>query len=412
MHARVQYPESIEPLVQFIETDAPRRDPRPHAGKAARRHRPQDHADRLGARGGALRRPASRPSRRPAASARRPARDHQPGRPPGRRGPLPARPPARRAVQQAHQRPGDLAVQPAGVRARSIPPAPTGQPAADLANDGAGEMITAEGIEAAKEAFLKACGRGEAQQGRPHLPVAVGPRPGDRGVRPADERGAAEERAGRPLLPVPRLSLARPGGAREGAPQGAVPPGGALRRPLPDPEAGPRGRCADRGAQPARPRPPPAHRRRRDREDRRARRSHPRLQDLPRDPQDDRPGAGRRPVAGRRRRGAVDRRGRPVPALAHRQPDGRAPAHQRQPAPLPAAARRLQHEEQAADAAAVAHRAGGEVHPVPHGADAPAGHGRGRRPAASLAGGAAGGDHPEHLHPAADRLVQGHQPRA
>ncbi len=34
------------------------------------------------------------------------------------------------------------------------------------------------------------------QQGRPHLPVAVGPRPGDPGVRPADERRAAEERAG------------------------------------------------------------------------------------------------------------------------------------------------------------------------------------------------------------------------
>ena len=33
---------------------------------------------------------------------------------------------------------------------------------ADLANDGGGEIITAEGIEAAKEAFLKACGRGEA----------------------------------------------------------------------------------------------------------------------------------------------------------------------------------------------------------------------------------------------------------
>ena len=44
-------------------------------------------------------------------------------------------------------------------------------------------------------------------------------------------------------------------------------------------------------------------------------------------------------------------------------------------------------------------------------ADHPAGHGRGRRPAASLAGGAAGGDHPEHLQPAADRLVQGVQPR-
>ncbi len=41
-----------------------------------------------------------------------------------------------------------------------------------------------------------------------------------------------------------------------------------------------------------------------------------------------------------------------------------------------------------------------------------AGHGRGRRPAASVAGGSAGGDHPEHLQPAADRLVEGVQPGA
>jgi len=35
---------------------------------------------------------------------------------------------------------------------------------ADLANDGGGEIITAEGIEAAREAFLKACSRGEANK--------------------------------------------------------------------------------------------------------------------------------------------------------------------------------------------------------------------------------------------------------
>ena len=36
--------------------------------------------------------------------------------------------------------------------------------AADLANDGSGETISSEGIDAAKEAFLKACSRGEASR--------------------------------------------------------------------------------------------------------------------------------------------------------------------------------------------------------------------------------------------------------
>jgi hypothetical protein len=36
--------------------------------------------------------------------------------------------------------------------------------AADLANDGSGHTITSEGIEAAKEAFLKACSRGESNK--------------------------------------------------------------------------------------------------------------------------------------------------------------------------------------------------------------------------------------------------------
>ncbi len=122
-------------------------------------------------------------------------------------------------------------------------------------------------------------------------------------------------------------------------------------------------------------------------------------------------GLGGWAVDGRRRRGLVDRRRPPVPALAHRQPDGCASAHQRQPAPLLAQARRPEQEEQAADPTAVAYRSGGEVHAVPHAAGAAAEPGSGRRLAASVAGRSAGCDHPEHLHAAADRLVQGQQSR-
>jgi hypothetical protein len=65
---------------------------------------------------------------------------------------------------------------------------------ADLAADGSGEETTAEGIEAAKEAFLKACGRGESNKAD-HIFLWLGPCAADGGVRPADVGRAAEERA-------------------------------------------------------------------------------------------------------------------------------------------------------------------------------------------------------------------------
>ena len=234
------------------------------------------------------------------------------------------------------------------------------------------------------------------QQGRPHLPVAVGPCPADRGVRPADERGASRRtRSTTTTSSSPAICGAHWRRSATEHLQGADAAGGALCRALPGAQrAGPGDRCADRGARPARAascasapatmRPP-----------RSASSARPSggSTSTPRSPAD-RQGAGRRAVAGRRRRGAVDRRGRPVPALAHRQSDGCAPAHQRQPAALSAAARWPQHEEQAAAAAAVAHRARRSARPqIPHGADAAARYGGGRRAAARVAGRAARRDH-------------------
>ena len=94
---------------------------------------------------------------------------------------------ARRAVQQAHPPPGD------GARTSCS----NSQP------------MDAGGVEATKAAFLTACGRGECEQGRPSVPVAVEQHPADRGLRSADERGDPEERARRPLLHLPGLRLAR-----------------------------------------------------------------------------------------------------------------------------------------------------------------------------------------------------------
>ncbi len=60
---------------------------------------------------------------------------------------------------------------------------------------------------------------------------------------------------------------------------------------------------------------------------------HP-MRHLRRDPEDAREGSRRGSVAPGHRRGPVDRGGRPLHALAHRQPDGRAPAYGREPAPV------------------------------------------------------------------------------
>ncbi len=79
---RVQYSDDIEPLVQFIEDTPPTEIIDRDAGKAARRRADRDDADRIGAGGDPLHRSATRPSRRPAASARRPLCDLEPGQAP------------------------------------------------------------------------------------------------------------------------------------------------------------------------------------------------------------------------------------------------------------------------------------------------------------------------------------------
>ena len=117
MHGRVQYPESIEPLVQFIEQTPPgeildRTLDKLRAGVA-----PQTM---LTASALAVVRSADLPPGHHGGPLHPLAGLHAISNlvgPAGRRGPLPPRPSARRTVEQAHQRPGDLALQPAGIRA-------------------------------------------------------------------------------------------------------------------------------------------------------------------------------------------------------------------------------------------------------------------------------------------------------
>ena len=162
MHQRVQYPDTIEPLVQFIEQRHP-----PKSSTAPWRScalaPSQDDADCLGARRRPLRRPAARPSWRPAAPARRPARHHQPGeRLDGEDTFLPIL--QHVALSNKHindpvTAPYSLLefapLDPSARRSAAPPISPTTARAT---------AATTEGIEAAKEAFLKACSRGEASR--------------------------------------------------------------------------------------------------------------------------------------------------------------------------------------------------------------------------------------------------------
>ena len=207
MHARVQYPESIEPLVQFIEKTPPARDRGPHTGKTAGGYRSSDHADGFGPRGRSLVRPAARPSWRPAASARRAVCDLAAGEP-RRRGAVPAGPAARCAVEQAHPRPGDRAVTACWNSPRSIPPAPRSA-APPTSPPTVRRRHHLEGIEAAKEAFLKACSRGESNKAD-HLFLWLWDNvPAIEAFDLLMSVAIPKNGAGRPLLHVPRLSLAR-----------------------------------------------------------------------------------------------------------------------------------------------------------------------------------------------------------
>src|SRR5947208_3564301 len=136
------------------------------------------------------------------------------------------------------------------------------------------------------------------------------------------------------------------------------------------------------------------------------------MRQLSGNPADAREGPRGRPVAPGHRRSLVDRGRRPVHAIAHGESDGRAPAYGREPAPVSLEAGRREPAQQAAGAADVAHRPRGALDAEPHGAAAPAESGGRRGAARSHPGRVAGCARGEHLHAAADRLVEGHQSRA
>jgi hypothetical protein len=163
MHQRVQYPESIEPLVQFIEQTPP-----------------DEILDRTleKLRGGI------EPRTMLTASALAVVRSSD--LPPGHHG-GPLHPlaglhaitnlvnrldgedsflPVLQHVALSNKHINDPVTSPFSLL-EFAPLDPTGAQVsrtADLAADGAGDVVTAEGIEAAKETFLKACSRGEANK--------------------------------------------------------------------------------------------------------------------------------------------------------------------------------------------------------------------------------------------------------
>src|SRR4029453_2899063 len=96
------------------------------------------------------------------------------------------------------------------------------------------------------------------------------------------------------------------------------------------------------------------------------------MRQLSGDPEDAREGPRGRSVAPGHGRSLVDRGRRPVHAVAPGEPDGRAPAHGRQPAPVSLEAGGCEPAQQAAGAADLAYRARGTLDAEPYGAAAPA----------------------------------------
>jgi hypothetical protein len=161
MHARVRYPESIEPLVQFIETTPPDE----IVDKTLAKLRDGiDTKTMLTASALAVVRSADLP----------------PGHHGGPLHPLAGLHAIFNLVERLPQEDKELPVlQHVALSNKHIndpvtspysllefaPLDPTGAQVSrtqDLANDGEGDVITTEGIQAAKDAFLKACSRGEA----------------------------------------------------------------------------------------------------------------------------------------------------------------------------------------------------------------------------------------------------------
>ena len=163
MHARVQYPETIEPLVQFIEQTPP---------------------DEILDRTLEKLRAGTEPKTMLTASALAVVRSAD--LPPGHHG-GPLHPlaglhaitnlvgrlegedrflPVLQHVALSNKHVNDPVTSPFSLL-EFAPLDPTGTDtsrSADLANDGSGEIVTSEGIQAAKDAFLKACSRGESNK--------------------------------------------------------------------------------------------------------------------------------------------------------------------------------------------------------------------------------------------------------
>jgi hypothetical protein len=163
MHARVQYPETIEPLVQFIEQTPPaeildRTLEKLRAGVAPK--------TMLTASALAVVRSADLPPGHHGGPLHPLAGLHAITNLVGRLEGEDRFLPVLQHVALSNKHVNDPVTSPFSLL-EFAPLDPTGTDtsrSADLANDGSGETISAEGIEAAKEAFLKACGRGESNK--------------------------------------------------------------------------------------------------------------------------------------------------------------------------------------------------------------------------------------------------------
>ena len=273
------YPESIEPLVQFIEDTLAERDPRPRARQAARRALPIQEmltASALavtrstemppGHHGGPLHPLAGLYAVTKLVERLEGEEQFCPGAA------------ARRAQQQAHPPSGDGPL-----------PLPEFAP------------LNGGGVEAVEAGLPDGGGSRRVEQGRPPVPVAVEERAGDRGFDLLLSVGDPEKLPRRPLLHVPEHAVA---GDRQGRSRRAV--HAAVMRPAvryvtrypvappnPIPSPFPQIDALIEEHQLLKRVLPAAHRRRRDRGDRRARRSHRPGRGVFRHPGADRQGAWR-----------------------------------------------------------------------------------------------------------------------
>ena len=260
MHARVQYPESIEPLVQFIETTPPSQiiDRTLEKLRAGIDTRTMLMASALavvrssdlppGHHGGPL---------HPLAGLH--AISHLSGHFEGEERFLPIL----QHVALSNKHINDPVTGPFSLL-EFAPLDPNGAQVsrtADLAADGSGDVITSEGIQAAKDAFLKACSRGESNKAD-HIFLWLW-----------DHVPAIEAFDLLMSVAIPKNGLDDhyflfPGYLWRGLEalgtdhlKGTVPPGRPLRSALPRPARHAGGRSAHRGSWPAHPHPAPAQRR-------------------------------------------------------------------------------------------------------------------------------------------------------